>query len=655
MTVPHFAGESKPLLAIDIRRRSAIMGTNTTCKPTSTPANVDIPTLREKYRRERDKRIRKDANEQYIEAKGKWAATYEVDPYMPVIARGPITREIDVVVLGAGYCGMMVATQLRAAGLHEFFIIDHAGDFGGTWYWNRYPGIQCDNDSYCYMPLLEETQYMPSKKFTDGFEIQRHCQIIAKTYGLYDNALFHTLIRSLKWDPAINRWRVGTNRGDDIKARFVVVANGPLNKPKLPGIPGIDTFKGKIFHTARWDYEYTGGRWENPVLDRLSDKRVAIIGTGATAIQVVPHVGKYAKQLYVIQRTPSSVDSRNNTPTDVDWFKSLKAGWQQERIKNFHHAAMERLAPGEPDLIEDIWTEISRNLSAELETEGWPELTGEQYAARREVMDYRVMERLRHRVDSIVRDKATAEALKPYYRFLCKRPCSNDDYYPTFNRPNVKLIDVSDTQGVERLTEKGFVVKGTEYGIDSLILASGYEVTNELRRRWAIAPIEGRSGLSIYDYWADGFKTFQGMMARNFPNLFFTGFTQAGVNATNSATFIAQGRHIGYIASEALKRAAVTVEPSQEAQDGYIELLRSVAVDNSAFVKECTPSYFNNEGDEKRTRHIFGEPWGPGFYDFEDKLQIWRARGDMAGLVIETAAAPFIQERLSPRVPEPAL
>jgi cation diffusion facilitator CzcD-associated flavoprotein CzcO len=604
------------------------------CQPTDCPpaSEIDISAIRAKYLRERDRRIRKEANEQYIETGGDWAELYEVDPYQPVIPRPQLHRETDVVVLGAGYCGMMVAHGLKEAGVEDFFIIDHAGDFGGTWYWNRYPGIQCDNDAYCYMPLLEETDYMPSKKFTDGYEIQQHCQIIARTFGLYGNALFHALIRGLTWDEGLSRWRVTTNRGDDLRARFVVIANGPLNKPKLPGIPGIRDFKGKLFHTARWDYGFTGGEWKNPVLSNLADKKVAIIGTGATAIQVVPHLGRYAGQLYVIQRTPSSVDLRANKPTDIEWFHSLRPGWQQERIRNFHHAAMERFRPGEPDMIEDIWTEISRNLSAELEAEGWPDITLEEYARRREIMDYRVMERLRRRCEEIVDDPATAEALKPWYRFLCKRPCSNDDYYPTFNLPNVSLVDVSGSQGVERLTEKGFVANGREFEIDCMIFASGYEVTNELHRRWAIDPLVGRDGLSIYDYWADGFKTFHGTMARGFPNLFFTGFTQAGVNATNSATFIAQGRHIGYIASEALKRRATTVEPSQEAQDIYIRQLRSVAVDNSTFINECTPSYFNNEGDQAHKRHIFGEPWGPGFYDFEDMLQAWRDAGQLDGL-----------------------
>ncbi|HEX7753513.1 MAG TPA: NAD(P)/FAD-dependent oxidoreductase [Novosphingobium sp.] len=603
------------------------------CQPSDCPPAdaIDIAALRAKYRRERDRRIKKNHNDQYVAASGKWADIYEVDPYTPVAPRDPITGETEVVILGAGYCGMMVAAQLKKAGISDFYNIDHGGNFGGTWYWNRYPGIQCDNDSLVYMPLLEETNYRPSKKFCDGYEIHDHCQIIADTFGLRDNALFHTLIDTLVWDGKINRWRVGTNRGDDIKARFVVLAMGPLNKPKLPGIPGLDSFKGKIFHTARWDYDYTGGEWRNPVLDKLGDKKVAIIGTGATAIQIVPYLAKYADQTYVIQRTPSTIDHRNNRPIDPEWFAAQKPGWQEERIKNFHHAAMERLAPGEPDLVQDIWTEISRNLSAELEAEGWPDITPEEYARRREIMDYRVMERLRARCD-VVEDDATAEALKPYYRYLCKRPASNDDYYPAFNQPNVTLIDVAETQGVERLTEKGFVHQGVEYEIDCLIMASGYEVTNDLDRRWGISRIEGRGGLSIYDYWREGYRTFQGMMAHGFPNMFFTGFTQAGTNASNSKTFIDQGRHIGYVASQALLRGAAVVEPTQAAQDEYIARLRSVAVDNSTYVNECTPSYFNNEGDTTKKRHIFGEPWGEGYYAFEAMLENWRAAGDLAGL-----------------------
>ena len=614
-----------------------------TCHPTKLPpaATLDIPAIREHYRQEREKRLHPEGQSQYFEPSGKFSEAYEADPHMPVRARPAQHIEIDAAILGAGFCGMMAAIQLKEAGVKNFRTIDWAGDWGGCWYWNRYPGIQCDNDAYCYLPLLEETGFMPKQKFEDGWDIYQHAVRIAHHYDLYPNAIFHTLVTSLRWDESAHRWHIATNRGDEIKARFVVMAGGPLNKPKLPSIPGIADFKGKIFHTARWDYSYTGGSGRIPVLDKLADKRVAILGTGATAVQVIPYLGKYAHQTYVLQRTPSSVDERNNLPTDPEWVKTLKPGWQKARQENFHHGAMERFGKGEPDLICDIWTEINRNLNAELEAEGWPELTPSDYMMRREVMDYRVMERLRNRVDEIVHDKNTADVLKPWYRFLCKRPCSNDEYYETFNRPNVKLIDVSETRGVERLTENGFAHAGTEYEIDCLILASGFEMTSDLKKRWGIKTIEGSNGLSIYDHWEDGYKTLHGMMTHGFPNQFFTGFTQAGLNATNSVTFVSQGKHIGYIVSEALRRAVTRVEPSLEAQEAWVNTIRNTAVDTSCFARECTPGYFNNEGEEK-LRWYLGEPYGPGFYAFEALLEDWRGKGDLEGLLLSTqsAAAP---------------
>jgi cation diffusion facilitator CzcD-associated flavoprotein CzcO len=602
------------------------------CAPTQTPENIDGAALKEKYRQERDKRIRPEGQKQYVRPLGDFADTYEADPHMPVVPRAAIREDLDVAILGAGWSGILAGYHLKQLGVSTFRNIDHAGDFGGVWYWNRYPGLQCDNDAYCYLPLLEETGFMPSKKFADGWEILEYCQSIAKQSGLYDNALFHTLVTALRWDEKISRWRIGTNRGDEIRARFVIMAGGLLNIPKLPGIPGIKNFKGKMFHTARWDYAYTGGTRKNPILDKLADKRVAIVGTGATAVQAIPYLGRYAKQLYVLQRTPSTVDERVNPPTDPEWVKSLEPGWQKERQANFHRAAMERLQKGEPDLICDIWTELSRNLAAKLEARGWPEISFEQYMKMREEEDNGVMERLRRRVEMNVKDKDTAEALKPYYRFLCKRPCSNDDYYPTFNRPNVKLIDVSSTKGVERMTEHGFVCGGVEYPIDCIIFASGFEVTSDLDRRWGIDVIEGRNGRSIYEHWSNEFRTLHGMMTHGFPNQFFTGFIQGGLNASTTEVFNRQTQHIAFIIQQALARGAKYVEPTLEAQDEWVKRIRETAFDISQFQRECTPSYFNNEGDEKKARWFLGESYGPGWDAFQQLMQEWRDKGDLAGL-----------------------
>jgi cation diffusion facilitator CzcD-associated flavoprotein CzcO len=554
---------------------------------------------------------------------------------MPVVARDPIVEELDVVVLGAGFAGLLAGYHLTKQGVTNFRNIDHGGDFGGVWYWNRYPGIQCDNDAYCYLPLLEETGFMPSKKFADGAEIQAYCRQIAESFGFADKALFHTLITSLKWDEAIQRWRVATSRGDELLARFVVMGCGVLNMPKLPGIAGINSFKGKIFHTARWDYEYSGGSYANPVLDKLADKRVAIIGTGATAIQAVPYLGRYAKQLYVIQRTPSTVDERPNPATDADWAASLQPGWQADRQANFHRAAMESFAPGEPDLICDIWTEIARNLSAELEAEGWPEMSIEQFMAKREVVDYRVMERLRARVDEMVEDKATAEALKPWYRFLCKRPLSSNEFYPTFNRPNVTLIDVADSKGLEKITEKGFVSGGVEYEVDCIIFASGFEVTSELKRRWGIDAVEGRDGLSIYDHWANGPRTLHGTMTHGFPNQFFIGYIQGGLNASVTEQFGRQAEHIAHIIHTVMDKGAKVVETTLQGQEDYVRHFEEMEIDMTAFQQECTPSYFTNEGQVKAPWALF-RSYGPGWSAFQKLVQDWRAKGDLDGMELRS-------------------
>lgn len=608
-----------------------------TCQPTQTPApdTFDIAALREKYRVERDRRMRSDREGQYQPTTDDRTHSYDVDPHMPVAARDPIVEELDVAILGAGFAGLLAAYHLTREGVTDFRNIDHGGDFGGVWYWNRYPGIQCDNDAYCYLPLLEETGFMPSKKFADGAEIQGYCRTIAETFGFADKALFHTLITGLIWDEAIQRWRVQTSRGDELLARFVIMGCGVLNMPKLPGIAGIDQFGGKIFHTARWDYDYSGGSHDDPVLDRLADKRVAIIGTGATAIQAVPHLGRYAKHLYVIQRTPSTVDERPNPATDAEWAAALQPGWQADRQANFHRAAMESFAPGEPDLICDIWTEIARNLSAELAAEGWPEMSIEQYMARREVVDYRVMERLRARVDAIVEDKAAAESLKPWYRFLCKRPLSSNEFYPTFNKPNVTLIDVADSKGLERMTEKGFVADGVEYDVDCMIFASGFEVTSDLKRRWGIDVVEGRGGLSIYDHWVNGPRTLHGTMTHGFPNQFFIGYIQGGLNASVTEQFGRQAQHIAHIIRATKERGASVVETTLEGQEAYVRHFEEMEIDMTAFQRECTPSYFTNEGQVKAPWALF-RSYGPGWAAFQTLLADWRAKGDLAGLELRS-------------------
>jgi cyclohexanone monooxygenase len=609
-----------------------------TCGPTDTPDDIDLVALRQKYLYERDKRLRPEGSKQYLELEGEFAEFYEVDPYTPVATRDPIAEDVEVAVLGGGIAGLLAGAYLKKAGVDDVRVIEMGGDFGGVWYWNRFPGIQCDNDAYCYIPLLEELDYVPTKKYADGAEILAHCRNIGKHFGLYDGAIFSTQVSEMRWDESIKRWRLSTNRGDDIRARFVVMTQGSFNRPKLPGVPGIKDFKGHQFHSARWDYDYTGGD-PSGGLNKLHDKRVALVGTGATGVQLVPHLGRDAQHLYVFQRTPSSVDVRGNKPTDPKWAASLQPGWQEERKRNFH-----RWSPvgggvvlDQADMVCDFWTELGRNLSARIAAMEDPaSLSIEQIAAMHEEEDYKVMERLRRYIEAVVDDPATAEALKPYYRFMCKRPCSNDEYLTTFNRPNVTLVDVSECKGVERATDKGLVANGVEYEVDCIIWASGFEITTEISRRYAIDVIEGRDGLSLFEHWRDGYKSLHGITSAGFPNQFFTGFIQGGVSGNTTAMLEQQAEHIAYIIAEAMARGATTVEPSREAQDDWVKTIHEVAIDTTEFAVSCTPGYYNNEGGGggEGIRSAIGEYYAPGFYEFGDLIKEWRDKGDLEGLVL---------------------
>ncbi|MEJ0044376.1 MAG: NAD(P)/FAD-dependent oxidoreductase [Rhizomicrobium sp.] len=433
--------------------------------------------LRQKYRAERDKRLRTDGNEQYVEIKGDFARYLE-DPYVAPVARAPLSDAVEVAVIGGGFGGLLAGARLREAGIDDVRIIEKGGDFGGTWYWNRYPGAACDIESYVYLPLLEELNYVPVEKYTRAPEILKHCRAIGERFDLYRGALFQTEVTELRWDDGLARWIVKTNKGDALKARFVVMANGPLHRPKLPGIPGVESYKGHSFHTSRWDYDYTGGD-ANGNLTGLKDKVVGIIGTGATAVQCVPHLGASAKQLFVFQRTPSSIDVRNNRPTDPDWAASLAPGWQQARMDNFN--ALVSGVPQTEDLVNDGWTDIIGNMLALMRKQNEVGAATD-LATTMQLADFKKMEQIRARAEQTVRDKATAEALKPYYNQFCKRPCFHDDYLETFNRANVTLVD-TDGKGVERITENGVVANGREYALDCLIYGTGFEVGTAYTRR----------------------------------------------------------------------------------------------------------------------------------------------------------------------------
>ena len=595
--------------------------------------DFDPDALHEKYLAERDKRVREDGITQYVEVKAEFSRYIE-DPYVdPGFTREPVFDEVDVAVIGGGFGGLLMGARLREAGVARIRVVESAGDFGGTWYWNRYPGAMCDVESYCYLPLLEELGYMPKHKYSFAPEILEHSRAIARHYRLYDDALMQTAVTEMRWDEAAARWIIRTSRGDAFKAQYVAMANGPLSRPKLPGIPGINDFKGYTFHTSRWDYRYTGGD-STGGLTGLNDKRVGIIGTGATAIQCVPHLGEAAKELYVFQRTPSSVDVRNNAETDPAWAASLEPGWQKRRQENFN--ILVSGGDQDVDLVHDGWTDIFRNVTGTAVKQASQKLgrrlTSHERAELMALADYRKMNQVRARVDSIVKDPVTAAALKPWYRQFCKRPCFHDEYLQTYNRPNVTLVDTNGL-GVERLTEHGVVANGREYELDCLIFATGFEVGTSYTRR-AGYEIVGREGRTLTEHWSDGIRTLHGLTTHGFPNCFFLGFTQTAITISVPMALDEQARHAAHMVVETKARGAQVMEPTAEAEQAYVDEVRSLARMGQRFYMECTPGYYNSEGAAGNRNGFFSDMYGAGPLRFFEVLEAWRSDGSLPGLAL---------------------
>ena len=589
----------------------------------------DPDALAKRYAAEREKRIREDAEAQFVQLShdSPFANKYlEEDPYCEPVQRDPIKDEREVIVIGGGWVGMLTAARLVQAGIEGVRIIESGGDFGGTWYWNRYPGAQCDIESYSYLPLLEETGYVPKLRYSFAPEIYEHAQRIGQHFGLYENAVFQTWVTELRWLEDEKRWLVQTNHGDEMRARHICLGTGPANRPRLPGIPGVEDFKGHSFHTCRWDYDYTGGSHEGG-LDNLADKTVAIIGTGATAVQCVPALGESAKQLYVFQRTPSSVDVRNNAETDPEWAASLKPGWQKERQKKFGEAFLG--GPIDPAFIDDGWTRLTRNVKT------LASKATEQVSNLVQLADFKTMEEIRGLVDETVKDPETADKLKAYYNQFCKRPTFNDHYLATFNRENVELVDVSATQGVEAITERGIVANGKEYEVDCIIYASGFEITSSYERRLGI-PIFGMGGQSIYEHWQDGMRSMHGLMVSGFPNLYMCGggfVFQLGANYAHGIDV--QAGHVAYTISELSRRGIQSANVSHEAEEQWISDQLDTRI--SGFVlggspDTCTPGYYNQEGTSKRYRDVRRETYSKGVGAYMKLLRDWRESNALEGL-----------------------
>ncbi|MFH9414611.1 flavin-containing monooxygenase [Streptomyces rochei] len=572
--------------------------------------------LRRRYRAERERRVRPDGTRQYLAADAEFGY-YADDPYAVASgAREPLRDDVDVAVVGGGFGGILAGARLRQRGVRRVRIVEKGGDFGGTWYWNRYPGIHCDIESHVYLPMLDETGYVPEWKYASGEEIRRHAVRIAEKFDLGADALFSTSVTSLTWDDNARNWLVTTDRGDEFRATYVITATGTLTELKLPGIPGIENFQGHTFHTSRWDYGYTGGTPDGG-LTGLADKRVGVVGTGATGVQVIPKLAEDAGHVYVFQRTPSTVDVRANRRTTARDVGADHDGWARERRDNFL-----RIVSGETvehDLVADRWTETAGLLEKLLPSFRRP-ADRQAYEAAYEVADARKMNEVRARVERIVADADTAEKLKPWYRYACKRPTFSDTYLQAFNRDNVTLVDTADTHGIERMTEHGVVVGDTEYALDCLVFATGFSVGVSGVHSGKL-PVRGRDGVHLLDALKRrGPRSLHGLTGNGFPNLIQLGATQSASSVNFTHVLDEHAVHAAALVAAAEARGAV-IEPSREAEDAWLAVLAEGAPDHEWFHAECTPGYYNGEGRGRPNAPI---AYPHGAAAFHDLLRRWR-------------------------------
>ncbi|MEC8350078.1 MAG: NAD(P)/FAD-dependent oxidoreductase [Pseudomonadota bacterium] len=526
--------------------------------------------IKDKFREQRDLRLgyRPPGTDQYTSDFSGGLAKYAIDPYAKDVPnRDPISDEVEVLFIGGGFSALLTSARLRERGLESIRIVERGSDVGGTWYWNRYPGAACDVVSYDYLPLLDELDYVPVNHYSRGPEIFSHCQSIARKYNLYDLAVFNTTVTETRWDEAEQLWHVQTDQGDAMRAQFVICANGTLAKPKLSAIAGMESFAGHSFHTSRWDYDYTGEH-----LEQLKDKVVGIIGTGASAVQIVPELAKTAKEVFVFQRTPSSIDVRDDWPTDPNWARKLKPGWQQKRREKLlaavENSLEKRAAKGATSPEEKLRKQENANI------------------------DY--MMRIHRRIDQIVADPATADALKPWYMFMCKRPCFHNDYLPSFNLPNVHLVDTKG-QGITQISTKGPVFDGKEYPLDLLVYATGFEV----QQTGIYNDIVGEGGVNLQDKYAHGIRTLLGIHTAGFPNLFIMGGYQASFQFNLTEMLQTQGDHIAACIDYVRANGHHTLDVKDAAEEWWVQNVIEHRGKTSRS-EECTPGYYNFEGNEQR-------------------------------------------------------
>ncbi|WYZ36395.1 hypothetical protein EsH8_XIII_000047 [Colletotrichum jinshuiense] len=615
-----------------------------------------------KYKAERDKRFNALVTEQG--ARVKFRSNLQMkdlnrDPWVNydklAATPPPLTNgsEIRFLILGGGHCGILYAYHLIAAGFSpsDIVVVDEAGGFGGAWYWNRYPGLTCDVEGYCYLPLLEETGFVPKQRYSSGEEIRENIECIAEKFGI--QGMFCTKAMSADWDDTNNRWVVKLRRDMGpkhqdlsgelvVRAQFVMPAGGVFFSPSAPDAPGLETFmkNREIFHTARWNYDYTGGSPSLPDMINLRDKRVGIIGTGATGVGAVPELAKWAKHLYVFQRTPSYCGPREQAQTTPEAWNQVAngPGWQYNRMRN-----LSRFLNDDPevdagdDLVNDGWSH-SRTFSGLIGSPRAKDVTSEnmeQHQRRMLEKDSERASELRRHIGEEVKDPVVAEKLKPWYPMWCKRPTFHQDYLKTFNRPNVTLVD-TDGQGIMGYTERGILVRNgestEEYEVDVLVLATGFAATASVEgdpSQVLDMSVRGRSGRELTAKWtSDDAATFFGVATHDFPNFFF--YSAQGVSGSANSTYplTIAAKTAAQIVKKAAEKTSnaerLVVEVSREAELRFTDSLQKYTPWFSV-LPICTPSYITDyrvpSKDQSTKRPRAG--WAMGTVEVERAVDKW--------------------------------
>ncbi|KAI3317085.1 FAD/NAD(P)-binding domain-containing protein [Xylariaceae sp. AK1471] len=616
---------------------------------------LDTEAIKARYAAERARRDVIVGVSQFKQPQGA-NSRFKSDVLQSTASREPVTANTSVLICGAGFAGLVTAVNLKKDyGIKDFLVIDKAGGFGGTWYWNQYPGVACDVESYMYLPFLEETGYTPKQRFSYGPEIREQIGRVVEKWDLEPHAYFHTEIIAMNWDESLRRWHVHTNKKDHFIAQFVVLATGTFHEMKLPGLPGLESFERPHFHSSRWDYSVTGGSPTDWNLDKLGDKTVGIIGTGASAVQLVPQLAQYAKKVYVFQRTPSSISLRENTATsDSPEVSAMvqKAGWQRARMEEFANILQGAVVDRDCSALEGLEALTVRALLKEGQEAGAAVLP-EEIPELLQMADFRLMEKLRKMIENTIHDRATAESLKPWYPFMCKRPAFNNDYLAAFNRHNVVLVDTQG-QGVEQLTATGVVANGHEHPVDVLVYSTGfdYETDADFHRRTGIRLV-GAQGRTLDEAAAargGGPATLFGIHLREFPNLLNIGPAQSGVTANWTHTAYVASEHIAAVVATVLHRKLPTdtdadadaeadeghrqaevIEPTEETAEAWGRQVDEGHEMRLQFNASCPPGYYNKQGqpDEISSRMAY---YPKGIMEWQKVMREWREKGGMEGM-----------------------